>query len=908
MGRCRRLGLALAAAMCFAACAGRVCAEETLHEAVSLPTADAQSIERTPLALRRVLKVFDFNEREFGNYGTVPLGWRHLEGRGFPIYLEGRFDPEVGHTAPPSFRLDLNGGSLAYRYEGRDIAVRPNSDYFVVAWVRTEGLRSARAFVTSTLLDREGELLPGTEQQSALVGGPDSSDQWTPLTLRFRCEHPDARYMGLTLWLAQRSVWRAVPPAPHEVGHQDIHGTAWFDDIVVYRMPRAALRTSRPGGVFVGREVPELEVELSDPDGLHLEGALIVRDADGQTVDERSVPVRTRDDAPIFRVAYDALPIGLYEAEFTVRAAGATLIHHSLRFARLAERVNLSDTAGRGFGVMLTDVSAPMLDAQRELLAALEPQWAKVPVWYAQQAVLDQPEDPAGVDAYLEAIRQMRCEPVGVMMDVPSLTMPRAGDGFIRMFDLLSADPIAWRPLIAGLWSRAAGLVSVWQLGDEHHWHVTADDRAKRLIERLRVEMADLMAEPVLASVASARIAPGSQNPADLQNPADFRSVLLPNSVDPERIGLHLEGRLAPDPRRVWVTVEPLEDTFYPRVIRMDDWTLRLVETYFQGVGGVFVRAPWDPGKDRLDARTDPREEYIVFRTVSNILGDATPVARMPLNGRVQCRVFDQGGIAILCVWDPRAPREGIEHRLAIGENVQQVDPWGRRSVLPTVGGRQVVRIGPTPTFLLYGRTWLLEFQRAFAVNPSQVDARFDPLSFEVEFRNTWSAPISGSVRLALPEPWEVRPYRITFSLRENEVFRQRLDVRFPPNAQCGLLPLVGEFDIDADRHRRFIAHTWFDFGPTDIDIHAIATRSDEHVTVRVDLANRTDRPVHFEGYLLAPDHPRVERQFSNCQPGQRVTRMFVIPNAAELAGRDVRISLKEINGLRFWNQVITIP
>jgi len=902
MGSAWPLGWALGVAIGVGAGGSPVSGQDAPRPAASAPSTDTQPVERTPLALRRVLKVFDFHERPLGNFGSIPLGFRQLEGRGFPIYLEGRFDTELGHTAPPSFRLDLNGGSLAYRYEGRDIAVRPHSDYLVVAWVRTEELQTARAFITTTLLDREGEPLPDTEHRSALVGGTGDLEQWVPLTLRFRCDHPDARYMGLTLWLAQRSVWRPGEPAPHAVERQDIRGTAWFDDIVVYRMPRAALRTSRPGGVFIGRDVPELQIELSDPDGLHLDGTLVVRDADGREVDRRTIPVQTRDEESIHRVTYDALPVGLYEAEFTVRAAGSTLIHHALRFARLAERVNLSDTAGRGFGVMLTDVSGPMLAAQRELLATLEPQWAKIPVWYAQQAVLDQPQDTATVDAYLEAVGQMRCEPVGVMMDAPTPDTGSAREQGIGMLDLFSAEPIAWRPLIAGLWSRTAGLVSVWQLGDEHQPAVTIDERSNRLIERLRGEMADLMAEPVLASVASARFAAGAPEQAD------YRAVFLPNSIEPDRIALHLKERLAPDPQRVWVTVEPLPAGPYTRTCRMMDWTRRLVETYFQGVGCVFVKAPWDVGADALEARADPTEELIVFRTVGNILGGSRPVARMALDGRIECRVFDQGGVAILCVWDPRAPQEGLEHHLPLGQNVQQVDPWGRRRVLETVGGRQRVRVGPTPTFLLYGQTWLLEFKRTFAVRPVQVDARFEPLSFEVEFRNTYSAPISGTVRLALPAPWELRPNRLAFTLREGEVFRQRLDVRFPSNAQCGLLPLVGEFDVDADRPHRFVTHTWFDFGPADIDVNALATRTTDRVTVRVDLANRTDRPVHFEGSLLASDQPRVDRHFANCLPGQSVSRTFVLTDAEYLAGREVRVSLKEINGPRFWNQYVTIP
>jgi len=326
------------------------------------------------------------------------------------------------------------------------------------------------------------------------------------------------------------------------------------------------------------------------------------------------------------------------------------------------------------------------------------------------------------------------------------------------------------------------------------------------------------------------------------------------------------------------------------------------------GVGAVFVPAPWEVGGDGVEGGVDPLEELLVFRTVAHVLGGAKPVGRVTLDGRIECLVFDQGGVATLCVWDVRAPEEGVAYRLDLGEHVYQVDLWGRRRALPTVGGRQVVRIGPVPSFLLYARTWLMKFRRTFVVRPRQVEARFDPRSVQVEFRNTHTIPISGTVRFALPQGWEVRPSRAVFALEPGGVFRQRLEMHFPPNAGCGLLPLVGAFEIDADRHYRFTASTWFDFGPAGVDLDAIATRSDGRVAVRVSLANHTGRPVHFEGYLLAPGRPRLAKQFSRCQPGQRLTRTFVLTEAQDLAGRELRINLKEINGPRFWNRVVTVP
>jgi hypothetical protein len=293
---------------------------------------------------------------------------------------------------------------------------------------------------------------------------------------------------------------------------------------------------------------------------------------------------------------------------------------------------------------------------------------------------------------------------------------------------------------------------------------------------------------------------------------------------------------------------------------------------------------------------------------VASVLGGAKPVSRTSLDGTVECEVFDHGGTAVLCVWDEQGSPEGTEHRLDLGGNIQQLDLWGRRAFLPTVGRKQVARIGSTPTFLLNCPTWLVEFQRQFVVRPTVIEANFEKLDLEVEFRNTFREAVSGLVRLVLPAEWDARPDRLPFSLRPGETFRQRIALRFPPNAQAQVMPMLGEFALDADRRYEFTTPAWFEFGIEGLEMSACAYRSSDRVTVRLSMTNRTEQTLHFEAYLVAPDRQRMERQFSNFQPGQSMTRSFTIPNANDLSGRNVRLSLKEIQGNRFWNRIVAVP
>lgn len=868
----------------------------------SAAPATSPADDRPPLATRRIVKAFDFDEQSLGNFGTLPMGWRRHGGAGFPLYLEGRFDHEIGQAKPPSFRLDLDGGSIGYHYEGRDIAVRLNSDYLIVALVRTAGLDTARAYIAAYLLDRHGQVIAGTERASEFAGGTDTDTDWEPLTIPIRCDIPEARYMGLSLWLTQQKIWDHGSRPARAIEHEDIKASAWFDDLVVYRMPRVALRTAQPGQVFGENDPVAVLAEVSDPDGLNLAAQLTLRSIDGHVHEEREVAVQTADQHEPQQLVFADLPVGLYEAELVVSTEGATLVRQGLRLARVAGRTGPPVATGHGFGVILSDIPPAVLSGQQALLQELRPDLVKVPVWHAQSAFSNQPLDRDAVDAYLEAIRQTQADPVGMLMDDPGFSPAADGTRLMAMLDMFNEDPLAWKHLVAPTWTRYAGLIHVWQLGDDNHTWVGLDSRLSALVPRLREQMSDLMTEPLLAVTSSAIYASPSAGPGN------YRSVLVPSYVNPADFAAWLGPLVGQDADRLWVTVEALPESPYPRMARLADLGKRLVETYAQGVGTVFMRAPWEAAAGQALPRTDPLEDFIILRTVADVLGDAKPISRTSLDGRVQCLVFDRNDSAILCVWDDDAPPEGEVHQLLLGDNLFQVDLWGRKTPLPTTGRYQSVRIGPTPTFILNALTWMVEFRRQFVARPTTIEASFDNLEFEIEFRNTYHDRIGGILRLMLPEGWELRPNRLPFSLAPGEVFRHKISLRFPLNAEARTMPLLGEFALDADRRYVFTTPAWFEFGLKGIDSHAFAFRSRDQVTVRLMMTNRTGRTVHFESYVVAPDRQRIERLVSNFEPGQTILRTFVISEAADLAGRDLRVGLREIQGTRMWNQVVAVP
>ncbi|MGB4256136.1 MAG: hypothetical protein WBL15_00370 [Phycisphaerae bacterium] len=860
--------------------------------------ARAQTI-RPAIASRRIVKHFDFNERPLGNYETTPMYWQRHSGPGFSLYLEGQFDTDVYHSAAPSFRLDLNGGSVAYDYLGGDIAVHPRCDYLITAWIRTAGLETARAYVTACYLDRKKNPIAGTEVRSTPLGGASQKEDsaWRPVSIGLAGNVPEARYIGLAIWLCQERVWNTAPRPPHAIDFEDVAGSAWFDDITVYRLPRVELTTSDDGPAFAHNADPVLLAEVRDSDGLGLSAKLTVRSADGVIVDERPVPLQPLDSPTPHEETYQGLPTGLYHAELVVVTDDLPLMRRTLSFLRLPETAGPPSTAGRGFGITLREADAQAMKSQVQLLTRLGVEYVKVPTWNPSSATMEA-SARNGVQQYLQAIARAHMQPIALLTDGPA----RSPSGTHPLLDILSKPAEAWRPLIAGDWSRLAGLVHVWQVGQDHDAALGRDERVEGLAATLRAEMGRLISDPRVATVTCV---------GDLDGPerrADFTSLLLPARVPVDTINEHLKTLLGDSPRRAWVTVETPTIDAYSAEMRFADLARRLVEAAWQQPGGVFLSAPWKLRREANAVRTDMSEDYLVFRTVADLLGEARPISRFNLDGHARCLLFDRNGKCVMLAWDPEAPPEGREYILPLGEEVRHLDLMGRPIRVGRAGQQRVLRLTASPTFIINAPTWPIEFRRHFALEPGIVEAHIEPREHQVVFRNTWPHTITGMLRLTGPHGWEIRPSRIPFALQPGEEFRQTVSFRLPIHSPADLTPLLGEFELDADRRYKFTVPAWFEVGLEGMKLDTFAHRADGRLLIRLMATNRTRKPMRFEAHLLAPGRGRAGGLFTTFLPNQPVTKIFALERPEELSGQPIRLTLKDLEGSRFWNCVLTVP
>ncbi len=217
-----------------------------------------------PADVSRVLRSMNFEERRLGNDEDLPMHWEKLEGVGFPHYVNGYLSNDRAHSGDWSFRFDLNGGSLAYRYDPNQIRVQPGAHYRVETYVQTTALPNARARLTAYFTDIDGHTIVGSLVHSDLYASKSANDDWHLLNIELPAAGKDAVYLAVDLELLQRSVYAGKNLGERTLYDQDIRGSAWFDDVTISQVPKVMLSTDQPGNVFHLGDPLRLSVIVSD--------------------------------------------------------------------------------------------------------------------------------------------------------------------------------------------------------------------------------------------------------------------------------------------------------------------------------------------------------------------------------------------------------------------------------------------------------------------------------------------------------------------------------------------------------------------------------------------------------------------------------------------------------------------
>ena len=892
----------------------------TLIVAVAASLASAQ-----PANVTRTLKTIDFEERSLGNVEDLPMFWRKAAGEGLPHYVNGRLSTDRCRSGKFSFRFDLDGGSLIYRYDAGQLPVQAGAHYRVGAFVRTTPMQSARARLSAVLVDLDGHPLENTRVHSlpyADAAASDASRDWKELSVQLATEDVRAASLVIELELLQPALYSNSLLGDREVYEQDIRGSAWFDDVTVAQVPSVTMTTNRPGNVLRRSDVPRLNVLVRDRYTDDLAAQLLIYDAADRLVYQRTggamalaAAERAGPNARRFDMMLPDLVPGWYRASLEMSSGGAFVGRESASLVILPDGQTVRPDAR--FGV---DASQLAFDAWQTLPAVLPTLGVgrvKLAVWNEAGDV--QTDYSKAFDDLVEALDAIHIAPVAVLKTLPPTIANRIGGGWRQ---ILRANVESWQPNLAYLVSRHANHLTQWQLagGESGAKDFASDAEMRDVYARVLEEMAKLVQRPDLAMPWPAWYELTGKAPAAV-------ALTVPPEVLPSQIPLYLDdvrNHAHGDAARLAVGLKLLSREKYGRELQIRDLAQRVAYTLSASAERIDLPLPFtvarstatadNPHGSASEAGTlEPSDLFPIFRTLVGTLSGATFKGKVPLADGIDAFLFERGGEGILVMWDRQADGRGVRTLpINLGKAPAKLDLWGNASPLVRLNAKGdspavTVEVTAMPMFLTGIDPNLAMLRVGVSLDNDKLESSFRPHTRRLRFVNPYPNPIAGTIKLKGPAGWSVTPVSLPFNLNPGETFDREIQITFPYNSFAGVKTLNAEFTLQAERDEKFTVPLSLTLGLTDVGLQTIALRDGDGLVVQQIVTNYGDRPIDYSAFVTYPGIARQERVISGLAPGKTALKRYRFDSVPFTRDAKVRSGLKELNGTRVLNAEVEI-
>lgn len=931
-------------------------------DAAGRQPSDPAAPERdAPTDIYRLVKLFDFNERPLGNFEETPMHWQKLRGAGLPAYSKGVFDDEVGCAAAPSFRLMAQTANVGYEYRAMDVPALANTDYFIVARIRTRDAVYSRAFVSAFFIDRFGERVPRSERVSPLIGSKTDDGTWQRVEIGLPGEFREAYSLRLQLWLVQNIVWQEpAAGAADPILRRDVHATAWFDDISIYRLPRTRLRFAGAAPVVEEGEPASFEVAIDNATPTGLSATITITDEFGREVSNQALhapPSEAQGLIPAFRSPRNQHEMNhgvepeeehdnsAGEAHMTAESGHQTAHSEAIMAADHEDATEMTSHAKEGEhasnGILASVPQLPtgIYRADLILLGGDVPalrrsvRFAVVPKLMARRTS----HSDVGVDlgmwkagAIESAIGLTDILGVGaVKVGAAMRPAPRGRESeylneiseFIRTLGRNSVDPIGviLAPSFAEPGARPEATWRV--IAEKNDWtrelapliahfggSLTTWQLGRESIELgapgtgwSTATVAEVDAQLKRFMTLPRLIVPCSSFDAPATS-GGIPSVLVDERV-PQR---QIPRMLAELPRREknWVSVAGMPKTR----AECEDFARRIALAKAALPERLFVDAPVEYSDSGGDPVWEPSIGFVSLRTLYHALAARQLLASFSPTPDTLLLLFEgvDGACAVCWSWRQDAPPQTVE--LYLGDSPSGYDLWGRKIPIEVADGKTRLEIGAAMLFVENVDARLALLQTSYFLGPKTIENGDGETGPIFSFRNPYDTRLSGEVAFTAARDWRLSPATTPFQIAPGQEFSQQLKLEFPPQQIAESQPLSVELRIFEPRPAVLHFEETLQIGLSDIEVDVSAYWEGDDLVIEHAVRNRSPAPVSFKSHCDATGKARLDGLFRAVAPDATAMQSYVFPNARGLAGGYVRLSIQELGGKRAMSQLVKIP
>lgn len=894
-----------------------------------------------------------FEEDSDANYDLWPDHWTRKTGPEYPHYTKIEITADPTAEQGRSLQVHLDGGGAYLSTPAMPIL--PKFGYKVHVRAKAENLQYTKPRFVIEFQDRYQKSVQ-IERSKPL----DSDGQWHEIkidSLRPKSDKIDRAVIYLD--------------APRE-RRGDMKGLIAIEQIVVERLPSMVVKTGALYNVYndfkevkvectlsgIREQNPEIRFQLLDETSREIEGKSDTKTLEGRLIVEDSFyaddivgGIGNRpsgyegtqywtpdiDDYGFYKIRVEMLrEKGKDDDESQLSDYDRQLEERVITLAVLPK---LPRPSHGEFGWTLPLADKPLsFEILADLLPRVGVHWVKMPVWYPA----DDRSRGEEIIRFAERTSASGIEVVGI------LDNPLAENWQLRdanepsdVADLLLTDPSFWQPQFEHVMTRLSLRLRWWQLGNDWDTSFYGYSELSEKILSIRKELFRF-GQDVKMGLGWRWPRAGKESeslPSYEQASWEFEQM----SAEPPLSSKELDDQMRMYPRgkgERWVLVDPTMDSEFDRreeeltpdeKIRLHENHVRefvrsMVAAKIHGADGIFVANPFTGPEGVMNVDGTPGELLLPWRTTANLLGGCRYLGQLELPGKCVNHVFQGGdGQVVMIVWNETPMSE----RLYLGEKIECIDVWGKRT--PLVADQQgevTLEVDRNPKFVLGLHPEITEWRMAVQIDRRNIPSVFSrPHDNKVSGINPFNQGIRGTFTIFVPqrneetedvavvagvlegdavpmveEPrnmkWDILPRRGELTIGPREAFELPIQIVLD-DATYGPQPVRIDFVLEADRLYKFSVWRELNVGMGDILIR-VATRIDErgNLVVEQRMVNNGERTADFKCLLYAPMRRRKQAQVVMLGPEENV-KIYQYPNGEELLGKVLKLRAEEINGHR---------
>ncbi|TWT37361.1 hypothetical protein KOR34_23100 [Posidoniimonas corsicana] len=547
----------------------------------------------------------------------------------------------------------------------------------------------------------------------------------------------------------------------------------------------------------------------------------------------------------------------------------------------------------------------------QELLPMAGVSWVKLPVWFPRE----HQERGDRIIQFAERLAATDIETIGVLQEpdhTPDGPEPVSGESSIEF--IFRKDPSTWLPLFDHVMNRLSLRIRWWQLGYDHDTSFVGHEDLVGKIRDIRQQLYRFGQD--------VRLGLGwrwDELPIGGELSWDFEQL----SSDPPLQSEQLDSELATRPTEGaprWVLIEPVIDSGRQDLserekheARVREFIKQIIVAKKHGVDGIYIPKPFSGPDGVMNTDGTPGELLLPWRTSAMLLGGAKFMGSLQLPSGSKNWLFIRPDRRVVMVAWNEQPCDEV---LYLGDNVLQIDVWGKQRQPANHEHRQVIPVGPEPTFVLGVSEHVARWRMSVAFEKTSV-----PSVFGVEhenallMRNEFPAGIGGTVSLFVPdllqaigpsgEPrpsgeWKIFPPEGDIKGPANVALRRPLQIELS-DAAYGEQPIRIDFEVYADKLYKFSVWRSLSVGAGDIDIQAVSFLDDDgRLIVQQRMQNLNGPYADFKCLLYAPLRRRKRTQVFQLGAEPDI-KTYTYSAGEDLLGKDINLMLRieEIDGDR---------